>query len=140
MNKKLLQKQIEVYLEWARRSNILGHDYQSLLEEFSLFTLKEDILDVSQEDKELWIGHLFQTKTLTHERVHGKKAVEALLRFYQARGVNGRKKEAPGRPMDISGREQVQKYRNMGLTLRDIEKLTGKQLSWIHRVTKALRK
>lgn len=138
LENKLLSKQIEVFLEWCRRSNLTGASYREFLAEFAGFTLKEDIMDVSDEDVELWIAHLLETQNAQYQRLNGKKAVEALIRFYKARGVNGRKKEARGRPMDISGREQATKYRNMGLTLRETAKLTGKNLSWIHRVTKGL--
>lgn len=138
LDKKLLEKQIEVFLEWTRRKNLTGLYYANYLGEFARFTSKEDILDIKDDDLDLWIAHLFESRHTQHERLDGKRAVEALVRFYRARGVNGAKKESRGRPMDISGREQVQKYRNMGLKLKEIEKLTGKHFSWIHRVTKGI--
>lgn len=137
-DKHLLIKQSEVFLEWARRANMMGPDYQNSLMEFCVFTTKEDIVDIKDADLELWIAHLFESKPAQHEISQGKKAVEAFVRFYRARGVNGRKKDMRGRPMDISGREQAQKYRNMGLKLREVAKLTGKNLNWIHRVTKRI--
>lgn len=140
LDKKLLKKQIEVFLEWSRRSNIQGSSYLSYLEEFSDFSSKEDIMDVQNEDVEIWIAHLFEHYDSLYERLAGKRAVEALIRFYKARGVQGRRNESRGRPMDISGREQAKKYRNMGLTLRETAKLTGKHITWIHRVTRGIMK
>lgn len=138
LDKKLLVKQIEVFLEWCRRANLEGHAYRECLAEFSDHTAKEDIMDIQDEDVERWIAYLFETRTAQYQREEGKRAVEALVRFYKARGKNGRQKETRGRPMDISGREQALRYRNMGLKLREVAKLTGKDVSWIHRVTKGV--
>lgn len=138
LDKSLLSMQIDVFLESARRDNLMGSGYREALYEFATFTSKEDIADIDEMDREIWLSYLRETRTPFGVE-GGRKAFDALKRYYRARGVNLHKRETAGRPRDISGRELVLTYHKKQLKLREIAKLTDKKVSWIHRVIKEFR-
>lgn len=133
LEKLMLEKQIDVYLDWGRRRNIGSIGYKEFLNLFLANTTRTDVLDMTNDDVAMFIGLARQTYASKHYQESARRAIEGLVRFYDARGKNGLKTGKMGRPPHLNEIEQVQKYRNLGLKLREISRLTGKDLSQVHR-------
>lgn len=136
LDKRILDAQIEVFLEWGRRRNIIPPDYREWLELFAIHSVKTDILDVDDSDIDPFMELVYSKVYNTITREKARKAIEQMIRYYAARNRNGQAQLTKGRPPHISEIAKTQNYRKMGLPLRDIAKLMGKNLSLIHRWTK----
>ncbi len=141
LDKRILDSQIEVFCEWGRRHAGYGGNFgRSYLELFAIHTSKTDILDVTQEDVEIFINseHL----PYPHQKERARSVIGQMRRFYVARVRNGRQRLVGGRPPAISAIGEVQRLRNMKdekgnkLSFRNIAKIMGKQLSLVHRWSK----
>lgn len=137
LDKRILDAQIDVFLEWSRRQGgqvrEAQHEYLYL---FATHSEKTDVLDVNEEDIERFLTLDVGRFHYSHRKEDARKALTKLTRFYEARGRNGKTRLTRGRPPHIGEIAKTQEYRKMGLTLKDISKLMGKPLSLVHRWTK----
>lgn len=134
LDKKILDKQVDVYLEWGRRTNTVGYMHtKEWLDLFTRHSTKTDIMDVDDEDEGYFKTRIYQLARTPYERTQAEKALRGMRKFYGARGKNATRRDVMGRPPHLGEIEQVQKYRKMGLKLREIERLTGKGISLIHK-------
>lgn len=132
-NKKLLEKQIDVFIEWATRHGVGSTDYTEWLYEFKIFTDKVDVCDVRDEDVESFMNHIYNKTNGAFRLRQAKIAIQSFTRFYSARGKNGIRRNVMGRPRNISQIEKAKKYRKQGLSYRDIGKLLQSDVSQVHR-------
>lgn len=135
LEKGLLRKQVEVYLHWRKRTGLTSN-YEGWLEVFINISLKVDILDIGPEDVQLFLDKVYEVANTQTDKNTAKTAIEGLVKYYGARGKNGKTRLVMGRPPHIGQIETVKKYRKMGLKFRDIEKLMGKDIKTIHRWSK----
>lgn len=132
-SKKLLEAQIEVFLEWGRRNSIASVSYKEWLDLFAVSTGKHDILDITEEDIDLFIKKRQDIIRTQYNEQNARKALRAFRKFYMARSKNGREKLREGRPPHTDEINQAKKYRGMGLSFREISKLMSKNVSLVHR-------
>lgn len=134
--KTLLDKQIDVFLSWAIKKNTGSSSYKEWLDLFCRFTAKTDILDVTDEDVDLFMEMVDNIENGQYRKNEAYKAIFGLRRYYMARGKNGNIKLKEGRPPRVDKIEKVQEYRKKGLAYRDIAKLVGSHLSLVYRWSK----
>lgn len=136
LDQRILQSQVDVFVEWGRRYNISSSDHRRWLEIFLQNTDKTDILDVTEEDRNHFL-EIVKTKTYSqHDYNTARKAIDSLMRYYSARTKNGKRRDTRGRPPHIGNIKRVQTYRKKGLTFRDISKLVDRPVSLVHRWAK----
>lgn len=141
-NKTLLEKQIEVYLEWSRRNNVASSSYREWLDLFVLRSEKRDILDVTSSEVEIFLNENQDVIKTQFSRHTARKALTGLLRFYMARSKNGRGKLKIGRPPHLDEIAEVQRYRKMKdakgnpLSFRAIVKIMEKPIGLVHKWSK----
>ena len=132
-SQRILESQIEVFLDWSRRHTGGGDSYRVYLELFALNTLKTDMVDVVQQDIDDYMKIVYSKWANPIWREQAFRAVEQMKRYYSARTKNGLQRLGRGRPPHISQIQKAQDYRKMGLKLRDIAKLMDKHIPLIHR-------
>lgn len=132
-SKTLLKSQAEVFLEWGRRNSVASLSYRYWLEMFIQDTHYTDVIDVKLEDIDLFVGKRQDIIRTKYTEQSARRALVSFLRFYMARSKNGKLRMREGRPPHISEIAKTQQYRKMGLPLKDISKLMGKNISLIHR-------
>lgn len=141
-SKKILELQIEVFLEWGRRNGIVSTDYREWFLLFLLFTDRHDVMDITLEDIDFFIENEHTVNRTQYSQHSARKALRALQRFYMARSRNGKAKLKGGRPPHLDEISQVQKYRKMvdekgkPLSFRAITKIMGKPIALVHRWSK----
>lgn len=130
--KDLLRKQVDVFVHWRLKKggNTMYQDWLSL---FVSSCPKVDIMDITQEDVNDFLAHAYVISRTQSGKILAKKAIEGLMVFYGARNRSATKRDIAGRPPHLDQIQQVQKYREMGLKYREIERLTGKDVKQIHR-------
>ena len=85
----LAERQIEVWIAWENRANPSGtyqSQYDSWARQFVEFISKDDICDIEQDDVESFLDHVASTVNGQYPLLVAKKSVNALIRFYTARG------------------------------------------------------
>lgn len=133
-DKALLRKQADVYIAWGRRNDKVPYSYDGWIQLFINTLAKTDIMDVDEKDIEKFLsGPAFQVSRMPSERITSRKAVEGFKNYYEARTKNGKNRRQVGRPAHLSEIERVKLYRKMGLKYKEIERLTGKKISILHR-------
>lgn len=132
LNKKLLEKQIDVFLCCAENATA---GYKEWLDYFIKWTHKENILHVSNDDVDLFLQQVDNEENATYRKTEARRAIFSFRRYYMARSKNGKIRMREGRPPHISQIEKAQKYRKHNkLSLNEIGKLLGGiDKSQIHR-------
>lgn len=135
LDKTILDKQIEVYLEWGRRHNTSGSGFmdKDWLRFFAKTCTKIDVTDITDHDLEFFYEKVYHVARTPTENAHAHKAVRGLLRFYGARGKNHATRVKRGRPPQLDQISRVKNYRQMGLKLKEIKQLVGKDMGQISR-------
>ena len=139
LDKRILDSQIEVFLEWGRRSNTTSERWREWLELFAIHSIKTDVLDIDQVDIDNFMKIVYDKSNHPISLSEARIAITQLTRYYMARTRNAKLRMIMGRPPHIGQIELAQKYRKMKdekgnpLSFRDIAKLMGKNISLVHR-------
>ncbi len=131
--KELLQKQVDVYVSMGLRDNVVSPNYQRWLDLFVRLTEKTDILDVDDKEEELFLVKVYAIAPTRFEQNSARKAIRGIRRYYGARGRNLRKRDVMGRPPHIGEINEIKRLAQKGLKYWQIERITGKRISWISR-------
>jgi hypothetical protein len=86
---KLVDQQISVWIARENRDNPNGTyqtHYESWARKFIDFIRKDDICDVEPDDVESFLHHVASTINGRYQLIVARKAVNAIRRFYTARG------------------------------------------------------
>lgn len=137
VEKDILSQQVEVYLHDCYRKWGVKM-YSEWLTFFVSFTEKQDIFEVTDEDEKGFLAKVNQIVSTVYEREQARKAIKGLRAYFKARTKN--LKGNRGRPPHLSEIEQIKRYHKMGLKYKEIEKITGKRISWISRAVHYVRK
>jgi hypothetical protein len=133
LNRTIIVSQIDVYMEWGVRHNVISREYGKWLELFVENCPKTDILDVDEEDVNNFRGVLREEIVSGLDRQRAELALKGMRKFYEARSKNGHHRMTVGRPPSISEIRKAQEYRKKGLTIGEIGKIMGKYKSQVHR-------
>lgn len=124
--KSLIEQQIEVFLEWGRRAGITPEYYREWLGLFVRVINKKDIMEVVQEDVDLFMQRVYDSHDSSHYQKQAQTSVRAIIRFYMARSKNAAKRVGRGRPLHIDQIKKAQDYKKKNkLSLTEIGKLLG---------------
>lgn len=85
----LVDKQIIVWIAWEDRVNPDGcylREYERWVRNFFQFINKDDVCDIEENDVESFLDHVAVTNNGVFPVRSAQKAINAIRRFYTARG------------------------------------------------------
>lgn len=100
ISNKLLNLQMEVFLEWGKRHNTTSMNYREWIELFIQDTEKQDVLDITSKDVDQFVDKRYDVIKTKGTEIAARKALSSFLRFYIARSKNGTKRMRSGRPVE----------------------------------------
>ena len=122
LNKILLNKQMDVYLQWGIRNHVASSGYRFWLDLFCKKTHRTDVLDITEEDIDLFFQMVDNVENARYRKNEARKAILGFTRYYMARTKNGKTRIGRGRPQRTEQVERVKMMREMDepMTFREI--------------------